>query len=410
MIRFSISILLVIITFGKAIASESDETSIKPSLAYRYSVLQPRQEAVYFKQVHKDYVDQFYATFSFQRQVDYVHDLVIEPTLRSVRDNPRQYQWLFEQAYIETQVRKNYFLTAGKKHEFSGSGFFVQPSDLLNEYKDSFDPLYQSEGMVFSRLQWRGEESSFGLGVIPERAKDRKEGHVWAVGNTEIVGVELNMQYKYHLERERGIGGVSAAKFFGDLFELHLDASYRGYQKSRDTRLQGTDYSAKGIDNGKGHYNWRDYSAVEEMDASGYYLAGTRVVLSARRTLILEYFVQQNGLLPEEFEALFEDLQAERDSNESGDAIVKVPRFFRGRHYAAFSYQDDDTIMGTHLGASYVRNNDDGSGYGGVSVKRHFSKATSLEFSPTYFVGSKGTEFGEMPFSVGYNILIRGRF
>jgi len=410
-IVFSILILLFLQNIAEAETSSSEDSSeIKPYLTYRYTVLQPREESVYKKKLHKDNVDQVYATFRFDRQVNYVNQVVLEPTMRTIRDNPRQYQWLFEQAFIDTKISKKLFVTGGKKSEFSGSGFFAQPSNLYQEFKDMFDPLYQNEGIVFSRLQFRGENTSFGIGLLPETGKDRKNGNAMAGITTELLQAEVDLQFKYNFERERSVTGLSVARFFGEIVEIHFDGSYRNFQKNSNAFIPVTDFDLDGADYSGGHYLWRDYSAVEEMDASGFYLMGTRLVLSPRRTLLAEYITQQNGLLPEEFERLFGDLKAEQEKSDTNEAVAKIPRNLRGRHYAALSFQDDDTFDGVHVGVSYVSNLDDKSGYGGMSVKKFFSKATSFEFSPTIFVGKSFTEFGEMPFAVGYNLLLRGRF
>ena len=61
-------------------------------------------------------------------------------------------------------------------------------------------------------------------------------------------------------------------KHFGERFELHWDGRYQNRQRSQ----------------GKAGEGWREFSSYKIDDPSGYYLAGTRVVISGRRTVILE--------------------------------------------------------------------------------------------------------------------------
>jgi hypothetical protein len=413
------TLLILMMLFSVEIVHAEDtssDTTISPHLTYRAVGLERRKGAIHARSFHKDSFEQIYGSIRFHRQIDYVHDVVIEPSFRQVRHRPELLQFLFEEAYIDTLLGADTWLTVGKKNEFTGSGYFVQPSNLMHEYRDLFDSLYQKEGVDIIRMQWRGESSSLGLAHLPKRAADYSRGSLLMVGNLEILDTEANLQTKYDLFRQDYVVGMSVARFFGERIELHFDGQYRAFQNDADEELQVTDFEKEkdsDVTVNGGHYKWRSYSSycADNPDTndgkcgdenSGYYVTGTRLVVTARRTLVVEGVVQQNGLSKQEFENMYGDIR--------GTTKHPTPRFLIGRNYAAFSYSDDDTIDKLHLGMSYMQNVDDGSGFGNVSIKKTLSKATSIEFLPTFFRGEKNTEFGEMPFVTAYNLLIRGRF
>lgn len=374
----------------------TETTLIEPSLIYRAGKLAPRAGSVYHRKDHGDFFDQTYFTLLFKRTYDYTHTVVIEPGFRTMRENPQKWDTthFMEQAYVESSLTQKLSFTAGKRTEYEGSGFIVNPSDLINEDKDILDQVYQKEGVVFTRLRYRlPAELSLGLGFIPRAGSPTTAGRGLLQLSGEVKQVEIRLNMTAH-ETDKTTTGFSVQRFFGEHFELHVDGRYQARQRATDGQNGYLAYSQyKGKDGRKD-------------DPSGFYLAGARYILTPRRTLVFEAIQQQSGLLPAEFEQLY---AAQRASNERTEP-PNPPTKLLGRHYVFSSYQDDQTLSATHLSANALVNTDDKSQFIILSARYAISPITSLEFSPTYFRGVPNTEFGEEPFAQAYYMIFRGRF
>lgn len=376
-----------------------ETTLIEPSLVYRVGKLWPRAASVYHKPEHGDYFDQIYATLKFQKTWNYVHTVVVEPGFRTKRENPSAWDDAhhFDQAYLESALTDDLLLTTGKKAEYDGSGFMVNPSDLLNENKDILDVVYQKEGVVFSRLKYRlPGDFSLGLAFIPVASASTDQGRALLQFSGEIKQFELRLSATAHA-REKATTGLSVQRFWGEHFELHFDGRYQARQ--RDPAAEGNASIA--------FSQYHSNDPLVHDDASGFYLTGTRLVLTPRRTIVVEGIQQQAGLLPDDFKRFFGSL---REKNATGFTPGTPPTRLQGRHYAFASLQDDDSLKATHLSANYLLNTDDKSSFTVLSVRRTLSPLTSVELSPTFFSGAADTEFGEEPFGQAYYLVFRGRF
>jgi hypothetical protein len=322
--------------------------------------------------------------------------------IRTLPTNPTAYDSeLLQQAYIETAATDRLALTVGKKAEFDGPGFIVNPSDLLNENRQVFDPLYQNDGVVFARVKYRiGDASSLGVGYIPLRGQAYNSGKAWLTGATEAFGADVHMQMTANAAQKTTIG-LSAQRFFGGSFELHLDGRYQRRQRNQapgdDSYLQFSSYSG------------RDATTYTDDVPSLYALAGTRYVFTPKRSAIFELIDNQSGLLPAQFAAFYAHIADEEKKQTIGQP-PPAPTQLEGRMYAFVSYQDDETVRSTHLGLNYLRNTQDGSSFSAASILYNVSPLTSVELAPTFFTGPINTEFGEMPFSQLIYLTFRGRF
>lgn len=377
--------------------AKPEQKIYEPSLTYRISSLKPRKKSVYHKVDHVDQADQLYLTFKFMRNYDYRHEVVLEPSLRTYRNNPANWEDpIVEQAYIESALSKHFSFTVGKKLEYEGSGFMVNPSDLLNENKDVFDSLYQKEGVIFSRLRFQNDWGSFSIGAIPKRSQPSTKGKAWLAASSEIFETDLKSQITIQ-ESDKTTIGLSASRFFGDHLEFHTDNRYQRRQRSI------------------GELDWMEYSPYigtnlqdqKDDTASLFYLVGSRYVIPPRRTLIFEYITNESGLLPADFKRRNENLR--KQAIDTG-RVSEPPTRLLGRHYLFFSFQDDDTLDQTHLALTTLYNLDDRSVYATLGAKYTLSPVTSVEFSPNLFPGAIDSEFGEMPFAHAYYLIFRGRF
>lgn len=383
----------------KDVAPAVESTKIEPYILYRIGGLKPIKESVYHKDDHGDLADQIYLTLKYSKVYNYVHRVHLEPSFRTLRNNPATWEdFVVEQAFVETEIFPLLLVTAGKKTEYEGSGFIVNPSDLLNENKDIFDPIYQNEGVVFTRFKLRTDAFTLGLGIIPRRGQPSNEAKFWGQLSTDLVGVDLRAQVTGH-QSDKTTSGLSAQRFFGGSFELHVDGRYQARQRSPESE-------------GNAYVSYSSYSGAEKKDqgddaGSGYYLGGSRFIFSSRRTLVLEYISNQSGLLPEEFKNFFGDLRKNKEEN----GKVKDPQTkLLGRHYGFVSYQDDDSLNRTHLALNVLVNTDDQSSFVSAAVRHYISAITSIELAPTIFKGKADTEFGEMPFAHAVYLVLRGKF
>ena len=366
------------------------------TLFYRASGLAPRKDSVYHKNEHSDFADQIYATLRFTHMTDHIPDIVIEPAFRTIRNNPGKWDDLvIHQAYMESRLTKNWTFTTGKKVEYRGSGFLVNPSDLLNEHKDLFDPLYQQEGVVFSRVSLQLGDSKIGLGVIPLRGQSMKKGKGWFTLDTIVWDAEVLGQMTIQ-ESDKISSGLSVQRFLGDYFEMHFDGRYQARQRSvaEFDWVKYSDYAGDRLD-------------TQSDDHSSFYsVIGSRFVLTPRRSFTAEYINNQSGLTPGNFARRFEDFAEEtRDSGK----VREPPTQYTGRRYGFLAIQDGDLLPSTHLSASIVANIDDRSTYLSLTAKRPLSKTIHLELTPMFFKGGSRSEFGEMPFGTVFYLTLRGK-
>jgi hypothetical protein len=376
-----------------------EKTVIEPNVLYRMGALKPIKESVYHKEDHGDFADQLYLTLKYSKTYNYIHRVHLEPSFRTIRNNPASWEdYVIEQAFIETEIFTPLLVTAGKKTEYEGSGFIVSPSDLLNENKDIYDPVYQSEGVEFTRFKLRLSTFTLGVGLIPRRGRPSNEGKFWSQFSTDLLETDIRIQHTSH-QTEKSTTGLSMQRFFGGSFEMHFDGRYQTRQRSPDT--PGNAYVRSST------YTGADKENPKDDLASGYYLGGTRLIFTPRRTLVMEYISNQSGLLPDEFEVYYADLRADTDRTSN---VKDPPTKLLGRHYGFVSYQDDDSIKSTHLAVNFLVNTDDQSSFVSSAVRHYITPITSIELAPTIFKGEPNTEFGEMPFAHAVYLVLRGRF
>ena len=372
-------------------------SKIESTLIYRASLLSPRLRSVYHKKEHGDFADQPYAVFRFIHYSGHIPDVVIEPAIRTVRNNPAKWDDpIVHQAYLDIDLGKAWTMTTGKKVEYRGSGFLVNPSDLLNEQKDLFDPLYQQEGIFFSRLSWHHQDSKIGYGFIPVRGQPSKEGKAWITGETELAQAEILMQFTMQ-ESDKFTSGLSIQRFFGDHIEFHFDGRFQARQRKLS------------------EFEWLRYSEAiganpdtqSDDKRTIYSLLGSRLVLSSRSSVTFEYMGNQSGLAPMDFSRRFTEFAAEKAETEK---VREPPTQYLGRRYGFFAYQNDEILPRAHFSISVLANLEDKSTFTSLTAKKALTKSTSAEVTPMIFRGGERTEFGEMPFSSVIYLTLRGKF
>ena len=376
-------------TAETALTTDPDVTeTVGSDLVYREVLLRPRPNSAFHKTEHKDYVDQLYLTLKYAAVYDYRNTVVVEPAIRTPRSRPTNpLELLIEQGYIESTLGHDFFLTAGKKRETEGSGFALNPSDLLNLDQDFFDPLYRREGQVFTRLAWRPRGYKLGIGFVPKRGAAFGAGKAWLTGATTLAGADVTAEATFQRSEKSDIG-LSVARFFTDSWELHVDSRYQARQRDLADRPE------------------RAYSSYRDDDASYAYVAGTRFVFTPKRTAIAELVTDQAGLMPGEMHNYFTFVR----SLDESDGRKDLPTRLIGRHYAYLGYQDGETLGHTSFGLSALANRDDHSLFSSLDIKHPLSRLATLEISALVFDGRVDTEFGEAPFKSATYIQFEGRF
>ena len=371
------------LSFGK------DDATVSANLAYRLAALKPDRQSPYDKESHQDFADQLYAIVKFSKTYKYIHHLVVEPAFRTIRNKPTRWDkdHLIEQAYLTSALSPHWQITAGKKTEYSGSGFTVNPSDLLHEAKDIFDPLNQREGERLVRLRYQSVHGSIGLGFLPNPGASAAEGRVWLQASGEPYSIDARLQITFQ-EADKFSVGLSAAKIVSQYVELHWDGRWQSRQRDPNTAQR----------------DYLNYSSYRQTTASGYYLVGSRLIFTPRRSLIIEGIQQQNGLLPVEMEAFLGDLN---DRKLAGQNVGDPPGRLIGRHYGFVRFQDDESWDSSQLGISWLRNFRDHSSFLSLSARYYISPLTSVELAPTVFIGGPRSEFGSQPFDHGSYLIFR---
>lgn len=370
-----------------------EKTEIKAEVIYRQVSVGHRRQSVYYEDNRSsDFVDQLYLTTRLDRSYDYRYQLVVEPAFYTVRDDATTDSFRIEQAYGVGQLTDSFQITAGRKVEFSGTGYFFNPSDLLFEDKNLLDPLEQRTGKNFTKFTFAGEESSFSIGYIREANNSFREGAGWLQFETFIGDADLLFQQTYSKDY-KVTTGLSYAQFFTDSFELHFDGRYESIQRREK--------------------EYQLFSGLEEEEDSVYYVLGSRYVFSAKRTMILEWMQNTGGLAKEEIETYHLVLQqrvldiAENKTNE------KIPDPYTqtiGRRYVFTGYVDEETVKNWSFTGTYLRSLTDGSEFITVETKYNPSPIFSIGYAPTFFVGDLTTEFGQQPAHTAHYFVMKGTF
>lgn len=377
----------------------TEVTKIEPELTYRLAALQQRKRSVYHKDTDLDQTDQIYAIARFSKLLDYQHEVVFVPRFRTLRENPVKYDDDYiEQAYVESQISSKFSLTAGKKAEIEGSGFIVNPSDLLNEKQEVFDPMYQKDGKVFVRFRYRLDDLSLGLAYIPKRGRSFDEGKAWLQASKELFSTDVRLQVTDNAA-EKTTTGLSLQRFLGAAFELHYDGRYQTRQRNQELNSLTPDQFTS--------YSGPNTSSYEDDSPSMFNLVGSRFVITPKRTIVLEYIQNDSGLDPTEFQTYYTAL---RDRKTTSGTVSDSPKTLVGRHYVFTTLQDEESVKALKMSGYYLYNTDDQSVFSSVSFRYSLSPLTNVELVPTFFSGAVDSEFGEMPFSQATYLVFRGRF
>lgn len=411
-------ILFAVLDFQAYASAKMKKTRVAPEITYRQAYLDEREDSAQRRTTQKNYVDQIYLSLKLIKTFDFVNEVVLEPAVRTPRTDPGASPELeIDQAYIGAQVG-SFDFTAGRKSEYEGTGYFSNPSDLLNEEKDLFDPLYQRRGQTFTRVRWRLLDSwSSAVGYIPQTRQNARFGRAWVQSGGIIAETDFRLQYTYNF-RDLSTIGLAASRFFGDWFELHIDSRYQ--QRQRDSARQPErivfDCSAVAATRSINSVivdTHSDYEidclepTKEATDPSFYTVIGSRFVFTPRRTLILEAIQNQGGVTSEEMEMYFKYIRTERD----GSGIEPEPQTrILGRQYLFAAYQDEDTLSRTLFNLSYLFNQEDGSSFLNAEVRYTFNPIANVSVVNSQFLGDKHTEFGESPASQVTYLIVRGRF
>ena len=413
--------------FAKRKKKRTEKTLVVPELSVRSGILEKRNESVYHRDTHTDNATHFYLSLKLVRTSDYVNEVVLEPAFRSLKRNPEKKEFVLDQGYIASGLG-SLDLTVGKKTEFSGSGFFVNPSDLLNEDKDIYDPLYQRQGKVFGRLRWRAGDFSIASGYIPEENQAASRGKIWGQMGADVWETDIRLQYIYKENSSKNgehddlsTFGLSAARFFGDHFELHYDGRFQSRQRNIADQEERKIFDCDQVDKVMGpnaclfRESPADTAALpyENTDSSLFHVLGSRFVFSGKRSMVLEGIQNQSGLQKDEVEhfllykkAELDDETASGDESTTQDPIDRII----GRRYVFWGYQDEDTFRKTAFNFGSLHSLTDGSTYLVGEWRYTLSAITNVSFSPNFYLGDELTEFGEQPFSSQLFFIFRGRF
>lgn len=363
---------------------------IKPDFTYRFAGLKRNTQSAYHKEEHKDFVDQIYLTLKMTKTLDYDHKVVLEPTIRSKRNNPDALDLddlhMIDQAYLESAISSHFTITAGKKTEYRGSGLFMNPSDLLNEDKDLYDPLYQREGKFMTRLSLDFASWNLGLGFLPRRAGLLSQGRPWLYLQGNVFDFDVVLQQTFHY-RDKSTTGYSLARFFGEHIELHVDGRFQSRQRSE------TDLPERA---------GSDQLSYKKNDASSQIVSGSRFVFTPKRSLTVEYIWNQSGLLNHEYTDIY--LPTVRVGDQVADPLSHPVK----RRYAFASFFDEETVSSLRLGVSSLYGLGDSSCFVSPNLKYTISSMTSIEYAPMFFFGDSLTEFGQMPFGEVHYVTFRG--
>ena len=387
-----IGTVLTIMTFSPVlqadtvINSSKYSTSISPEVIYRKAFIDLNKNSVYYDDDYANYADQLYLSLKLSKTFNYVNEVVLDPTFRTQKSNPTQTEFLISQAYIHSFLNNNIFITFGKKLEFEGSGFFINPSDLMNERKDLYDPLLQKEGQFISRIGYQGSFLTASLSFRPKRGEDLESSTLLAKAYMSIWDIDTTIQYSIN-KKNKSTVGLSLNRFWSDYIETHIDSRFQLRQRDINEERE------------------RPFSSLQEDDPSIFLLAGLRGVLSSKRSIVLEYIFKQSGLDKDQTkEFLLKDKADKKTKKPSVSSSII------GKQYVFLGYNDEDSIKKVKISLSSLYNIFDQSTFINPEINYTLSPIVSLSVSYMCNLGSSYTEFGENYLkNVGY-FTVKGTF
>jgi hypothetical protein len=349
---------------------------IEPFLTYRQASLDLRKDSSLFDSAKdRDFVDQFYLTTKLTKEWASGDIAAIEPAFFSFRDRPSETSFRIDQAYFELKLTDAIKLITGKRVELRGAGFFFSPSDLINENRSIIDPLNGREGKHMTRVElgWLG--GKFAAGYVPEPAQPWRAGKLWLLSETSLFDSDLGLQITHNAERKLSFG-YWGSRFFGEIFEFHVDGRY---QQRLNAKTSAAD---------------REFSSIPDQSSANYYLAGSRIVFNSSASLVLEYIKNSAGLSESDLHAFFQAQQARRDQEQTPADPFE---YLVSREYASASFYDDKLTEKLRTSISVVHNLRDRSSFATINAKYKVASLLSLNYAPLFFLGSSRTEFGENP-------------
>lgn len=390
------------ITHGHlTVSAQSNEltrdTQVKPTVQYRQAGIARRESSPYHRTSNKDFSDQVAIGLKLIRTHKLVNEIVLEPVFRTVKEDPQENEFTIDQAYAKG-MRGKWSLLGGKIAERFGSGFFVNPSDITNEDRDLFDPFYQNQGRSLFRIGYQSGSWSTSLAFIPRQNKNATEGKPWLNLTGLLWDTDINFQATFN-KNEKATIGLSLARFFGEVVELHADTKVQQKARSRERAVERTIFDCEAVNsfetNARNQYGFECLSAENDGTTIDSVVGG-RLVFSAKRTFIVEGIQNQSGLTREELENYYHYVAASRDirSQEADN-----PTRTLGRQYLLIAYQDEDTLPQTQMTLAVINNLADESRFFNPELK--WTMNPLLKFSLSYlgYAGKPDTEFGSHPFS-----------
>ncbi len=370
-------IFVSIILFGNdpawAEKAPKQRVKLKPELIYRNAQIEHRSSSAFYREEEDvNFIDQFFLGINMDLGQKLSEQIILYPAFRNRTKAPNSLDIFIAEAYFRKSVANSVQFIAGRKVEFSGVSYLFRPSDLLNEDINIFDPLTQKEGKVFTRVSWLPGDFHLDLGFIPNRANDAEEGLLWLQSGLVWGDSEFEVQATYN-KLQRTSLGMSALYFWNEHFEVHWDA--RMQTKQRSTSQEAT----------------RPFSGLEAEESSFFHVLGTRLILTAKRSFIFEAVQNTAGLLPDEMKKYHEDVKAQPISPEWQQRL-------QGRKYAFLAYRDDSFSRKLNVSLHGAVNIDDSSLFGAFFLSYQWSSLIKVELSPTFFTGSKDSEFGQVPY------------
>jgi len=370
-----------------------ERLAVKPEIIYRQVSVGHRRQSVFYKDSRSaDFVDQIYLTTRLEKSYDYRFQLVLEPAFYTVRDDGTKEVFEIQQAYGVGQLSDSVTLTAGRKVEFTGSGYFVNPSDVLFEDKNLLDPLEQKTGKNMTKLTFETDESSLSVGYLREINNDFRDGTGFMRFETIVGDADVMLQQSYRQDLKTTTG-ISAANFFTDSFELHFDGRHQTTQR-RDRE-------------------YLEYSALEREEDSFYYVLGSRYVFTPKRTAIVEWVQNTGGLAVEEVEnyhAVLVQRKIDIENSATNDTIPDPYTQLISRRYLFAGYIDEESVKNWSFTVTLLQSLGDGSQFITGEIKYNPAPIFSIGFSPTFFVGEPEAEFGQQPAHAAHYLVMKGTF
>ena len=243
---------------------------------------------------------------------------------------------LVNEIYFSLQPTDFFFIDAGKQVTTTGSGYFLNPSDLWSRARERA-PFLQDrdlppEGKVMLKGEYLFPSLTLEVGWAPRLAwaedddvilrrcfgNPQRSSPAWVKVSGGFSGVDGSCLLSCDRQWK---AGLNLARVFGDNLEVHCEMGWEEWEKAQADKLNHLFLALAGNADESGRHESGNAHAIKATTEKGFLkaLAGANYTFAGGANLIIEYLFNGSGLTRKEWEQVFLSISGNA-SPAAGDA------------------------------------------------------------------------------------------